>query len=138
MKFPPSASTNQWNCVTRPTPLIQKTYRVSDITIYLCFFIILYYKQTNKNHHGRRGSSFDFYKPKKRGQSKPLCSGFRCRRAKHFGATAFEAIRNCAAGGQWHVQSGWKDAVLSGAVAKLRLPPGVKHKYKYKYNEITM
>ena len=103
--------------------------RASNI-LYLCFFITLYYKQTNKQptnqpQYGRRRSSFDFYKPKKCGQSKSLCPWFGSGWAKHFGASAFEAIRNFPTRCQWHVQSRRKDAVLSGAVAKLRLSPAV-------------
>jgi hypothetical protein len=72
----------------------------------------LYYKQHN---YGRRCSSVDFYKPKKRVPLQSLRPRVGSGRAKHFGAAAFEAIRNFGAG---KILEG---SVLSGAVAKLRV-----------------
>jgi hypothetical protein len=50
-----------------------------------------------QHNHGRRRSSVDFYKPKKRVPLQSLRPRVGSGRAKHFGAAAFEAFRNIAA-----------------------------------------
>jgi len=75
----------------------------------------LYYKQHNQDNYGRRRSSVDFYKPKKRVPLQPLRLRVGSRRAKHFGASAFKAIRNFGAG---KIIEGY---VLPRAVTELRV-----------------
>jgi hypothetical protein len=72
----------------------------------------LYYKQHN---YGRRRSSVDFYKPKKRVPLQSLRPRVGSGRAKHFGASAFKAFRNFSAG---KILEG---SVLPRAFAKLRV-----------------